>query len=319
MKNLWRALIVVILACSFSMAQENEPADAQAADAEAEAGAAPTNEELNVPPAVEEPIQPERILTVNNGAGGGPNTVGTDVDIAPDPPPPGKVFDKWTGSVETVERPDVPSTHLVMPDYDIAVMATYKDAPPEAAGAFLEMNGIVVMEAEHATTTPGLGVAEGVEWVKVEPFEGAAGAVMQALPNADVNAGDGPDGPALNFRVYFQDPGEYHVFIRLPVLGGRDNSVNVGLDGDVRCPDVMNHSGEWHWTGGMKKVTAVIVKPGVHTVNLWMREDGATVDRLMLTLDPEPLTKPDDPAFPPENPRLPEVETKAEALEPAVP
>ena len=29
------------------------------------------------------------------------------------------------------------------------------------------------------------------------------------------------------------------------------------------------------------------IKPGVHTINLWMREDGCTVYKILLTTDPK--------------------------------
>ena len=292
MKRLWLALTAVLLACSFALAQE----------------AAPANKELELaqPPAPPEMVAQEHMLTVNSGDGGGSYVAETDGDISPDLPPPGKVFDKWTGNREAIEMPDLPNTHVIMPGYDVVISAAYKDAPPDAAGAFLEMNGMLVMEAEHATLTPGLNAVEGIEWVKVEPFDGAVGAVMQALPNMDTNAGEWTDGPALNFRVYFQNPGDYHLFVRLPVLDGRDNSVNLGLDGQVVSPDVYNSTGQWSWTGARDNIVATIPEPGVHTVNVWMREDGVVVDRVMLRLAREPLTALDDPAYPPESPRLPE-------------
>jgi hypothetical protein len=296
MKRLLCSLSLIVLACSFAVAQAPAPA-------------APTNKDLELaqPPAPPEGIEQEHLLTVNSGEGGGSYVPGAEVEIAPLAPPAGKVFDKWTGNREVLEMPDLPGAHITMPGNDVVITATYKDAPPDAAGAFLEMNGLVVMEAESATTTTGVLGAEGNAWEKVEPFEDAIGAVMQALPNEDIHAGDGSDGPALNFRVYFQNPGEYYFFLRLPVLGPRDNSANVGLDGQVLNPNVYNSSGRWNWSGARgEPVVAVIPEPGVHTVNIWMREDGVAVDRVMLRRNPAPLTALDDPAYPPESPRLPE-------------
>jgi hypothetical protein len=292
------ALIAIILAAALGLGQVVEPI-------EPSVPAAP-----QVAPDVA-PAETEVVtfaLTVNGGKGGGDYPEGEKLTVQAALPPEGKVFDKLTSDVESLKLPKYQQGKFTMPGHAITLTATYKDAPPEAAGAFLEMNGMLIMEAENGTAAPGKNAAEGIEWVKVDPFEDANGAVMQALPNLDVNAGNESDGPSLNFKVYFQNPGNYYLFVRTPVLTGRDNSVNIGLDGQVLRSDFYNGTGRWSWGGRGQNNPAVIAQPGVHTVNVWMREDGVVVDRVLLITRPVPGLDGTQADSPPESTRLPETE-----------
>jgi uncharacterized repeat protein (TIGR02543 family) len=68
-------------------------------------------------------------LTVNSGSGSGPQFIyGWEVDIVADTPPTGKVFDQWTGDVNTVQNVFAATTIVTMPDANVEVTATYKDA-----------------------------------------------------------------------------------------------------------------------------------------------------------------------------------------------
>lgn len=288
MKSLWMALVIGIVMVSAATAQEAQPAT---------------------------PAAPEFVLTVNGGTGGGSYAAGKVVAVASDAPPPGKVFDKWTGDVAALNSVEMQSAKLTMPERAAAITATFKDAPADAMGAFLEMNGIMVAEAEHFTSkAPGKDAFAAIQWEEVKDYAGAIGSLMQALPNdkdTQVNAGDKTDGPVLNFKVYFQNPGTYYVFMRIPPLGGSDNSINYGMDGAVVKANVHNGAGRWNWNVKEGTAPITIEKPGVHTMNIWMRENGVAVDRLMVRNENKPLTSGDDPAYPPESPII----KKAEARE----
>jgi hypothetical protein len=153
------------------------------------------------------------------------------------------------------------------------------------------MDSQVIMEAESFTTqTPGSGVAIDSTWVEIIQT-GASGTAMQAEPNVGVNVGNTTLGPRLDYAGEFFTPGTYYVWVRLLGPSGRDDSVHVGLDGvpvSYSKYGVSNGSGEWHWEerAGGKRVVVTVSSVGVHTVNLWMREDGVIVDKLLLTTDP---------------------------------
>jgi len=60
--------------------------------------------------------------------------------------------------------------------------------------------------------------------------------------------------------------------------------VNIGLDGVLVASNLGNTSGSWRWrTTNPATIGLNIVTPGVRTFNVWMREDGATVDKIILT------------------------------------
>ncbi len=69
------------------------------------------------------------MLTVTGGTGSGSYASGTTANITADPPLAGKIFDRWTGTVDTVADITAASTTLVMPAANIIVNATYKDLP----------------------------------------------------------------------------------------------------------------------------------------------------------------------------------------------
>ena len=67
-----------------------------------------------------------------------------------------------------------------------------------------------------------------------------------------------------------------------------DDSLHVGLDGAALASSdrLSTFNSTWTWSREtMDGVVATInvTSAGVHTVNLWMREDGMVVDKLLLT------------------------------------
>jgi hypothetical protein len=97
--------------------------------------------------------------------------------------------------------------------------------------------------------------------------------------------------PRLDYRINFVRTGVHYVWIRGAGATGSDDSVHVGLDGQaVTTADRVTGFGPaFGWTNAtMDGVVATInvTTPGIHTLNLWMREDGTVVDRVVLTTNP---------------------------------
>jgi len=66
------------------------------------------------------------------------------------------------------------------------------------------------------------------------------------------------------------------------------NSVHVGLDGvETASSGNINFpiSSTWVWTGGVGVASIQVNTPGVHTINVWMREAGFRIDKLVVTTD----------------------------------
>ena len=60
--------------------------------------------------------------------------------------------------------------------------------------------------------------------------------------------------------------------------------MHVGLDGnEVATSEALNFplGSSWIWHGGVGVATLEITNPGVHTVNIWMREAGFRIDKLV--------------------------------------
>lgn len=126
--------------------------------------------------------------------------------------------------------------------------------------------------------------------------DASRGTYLVAEPKAgNDNAGDTTSGPRLDYRVDFESAGTYYIWVRTQSPSGNDDSVHAGLDGTLASDGGYGFAGgsgsSWGWsntvknTGG-KRVTVTVGSPGVHTVSVWMREDGTPFDKVVLTDDP---------------------------------
>lgn len=172
-----------------------------------------------------------------------------------------------------------------MESYWTSILATPDANNGSNVGAFIESSGQVVMEAEHFTSSAvGTGTASAQTWQETTGPSGASGTVMTALPNTGVGTLNGTNGPRLDFKVDFHTTGTYYVFLHIPTAPGSDDSVTIGLDGTLVQSDLGNTIGSWRWrTTNPATVGLNITSPGVRTFNVWMREDGCIVDKIILT------------------------------------
>lgn len=153
-------------------------------------------------------------------------------------------------------------------------------------GAYAMVNGEVTIEAENYTSAAaGTGTATGITWQPVS-VANAVGSCMQALPNTGVDTQNSNFGPRLDYRIDFRAAGTYYAYLRLPFTNTSDDAVNVGLDGVGVSSNINNTSGSFRWrlanSAGFPVVLNVTT-PGIHTFNIWMREDGCVVDRIYIT------------------------------------
>lgn len=184
-------------------------------------------------------------------------------------------------------------------------------APAVAAGPpFVEQAGTVVIEAENAN---GFAARDGSAWTAQGARENSVGGHLAVLPNRNRFIEDGYVSSAAraDYRVVFRHPGTYYVWGRGWSDDYEENSVHVGLNGapqDAADKLYWVYLDQWQWTGDTKdgdsRATITVPSAGTHTVNLYMREDGARIDRLLLTTDGNysPVA-----AGPPESPRDPAV------------
>lgn len=157
-------------------------------------------------------------------------------------------------------------------------------------GPFLETGGLVVMEAEHFMTNIDRG---GHAWVVTTAFAGYSGeSAMQATPDVGDLVKKNKvhiNSPELTYDVDFSAGGTYYIWVRVHAEGNNDNSLHSGLNGSVDAPNMETiTTGGWAWTrlstSGMV-VSLDVPTAGMHTINVWMREDGIYIDKLLLTTD----------------------------------
>jgi hypothetical protein len=152
--------------------------------------------------------------------------------------------------------------------------------------------GQVVVDAENSHASIARG---GQQWAVYRngsrPAGSVCGGAMVSEPDSGVqiDAGYATTAPERQYRIQFTAPGTYYVWLRAWAANTNNNSVNVGLDGQPTTTADRISVGTlnaWTWVRGtMDGPVATLVVPtaGQHTVNVWMREDGMWIDRMLLT------------------------------------
>jgi alpha-D-xyloside xylohydrolase len=165
-----------------------------------------------------------------------------------------------------------------------------------ATGAFAdvtnEVDGLLVFEAENFATN--ISPRDAHEWVLTNAVPGFSGlGYMQALPNDNENNNINwqVTSPELDYPLNLSNTATYYVWLRCYATNNADDSIHAGMDGQTNTASaitlVASQYGAWSWT--TNRNTAGLPPPtvsggvGPHTFQLWMREDGMSVDRVVLT------------------------------------
>ena len=166
---------------------------------------------------------------------------------------------------------------------------TVSDGGTGGTGAFLESAGLVSMEAENFHSKVD---RDGHSWTSTTASAGFSGAsAMQATPDNGTRVRSAPEttSPELVFEVNFATTGTFYVWHRMWGVDSRGNKAFAGVDGvSESSPIKVNTFGQWLWANtkndnGISSIT--VSTPGVHTVHLWMGDDGVFVDKVVLTTD----------------------------------
>lgn len=138
----------------------------------------------------------------------------------------------------------------------------------------------------------------------------SGGAYLELLPDTRRTHGDklihnenfsnepGKVG-VLNYRVRFNTPGKYYVWVRAYSTGSEDNGIHVGLNG--KWPESGRRmqwcvgKQQWFWESRQRtakqhcgvphQIFLDIEEPGEHTISFSMREDGFEFDKWLMTTD----------------------------------
>jgi hypothetical protein len=154
-------------------------------------------------------------------------------------------------------------------------------------------DGLLVLEAEHFN----MKVARSDhEWVLTTAKTGFSGdGAMEATPNTGLNVQNKVDvSPRLDFKVLFVKTGVHHIWVRGFAAGGADDSVHIGLNGALpatsdRISPFPPGAFVWLKTtlDASAPATFEVTAPGLQSVNVWMREDGFIIDKIVITTNPD--------------------------------
>jgi hypothetical protein len=166
-------------------------------------------------------------------------------------------------------------------------VCTHPDNGSCGAQPFVESAGMVVMEAEsfhdnipranHTWTVVSNGSASGGELLRSDPNNGT-----------NINTGYVNGSPELRFDVNFTTTGTYNVWVRGIGPNADADSCHVGIDGmgPGSSDRISSFGTSLSWSRSTmdgNTATINVSAPGVHTISLWMREDGFSFDKLVLT------------------------------------
>lgn len=167
---------------------------------------------------------------------------------------------------------------------DLIVYAKEQTTP---TGPFLEASGQVVIEAEHFSSNTA---RSSHSWALVSSSQASGQALMSATPNTGlyINNGYASTSPELRFPVRFVTTGTYYVWLRGSGPSANDDSVHVGIDGaELTSADrISTFNSALTWSRSTMDgpvATLQVGNTGVHEINVWMREDGFALDKLVLT------------------------------------
>ena len=103
----------------------------------------------------------------------------------------------------------------------------------------------------------------------------------------------------LSYKVKFNTPGRYYLWVRAFSTGGEDNGIHVGLNGTWpehgQRMQWCQGKNQWTWESKQRtkeihcgvphEIYLDIPNPGIHDIQFSMREDGFEFDKFILTKD----------------------------------
>ncbi len=171
----------------------------------------------------------------------------------------------------------------------LAVQVKNNAQPPPDSSTFREVNGQVSIEAEHFLSKTS---TSSHNWVSSTSSQASNGAFMTTTPDNGVLNFSSNTGPMLSYRVFFDTPGKRIVWVRgfgdtNPNGEGKSDSLHIGLNGKISntADKIDNFPADWAWSNHTRDSAAAVLDiptAGLHMVNIFMREDGLKVDKIIL-------------------------------------
>jgi len=166
--------------------------------------------------------------------------------------------------------------------------------------------GLLVFEAENYHANVAVG---GQTWqLRTAPVGCSGGECMEDTGTSGNNQGAAFTNTArMDYVCKFIETGRHYTWVRFWAPGDND-SIHMGIDGEVNTtaddiwrPDIRN---EWSWSNfdgdganvRSDRTWIDIATTGLHTVNVYHRETGVFVDKILLTTDPDYVPEGEGPA-----------------------
>jgi hypothetical protein len=116
------------------------------------------------------------------------------------------------------------------------------------------------------------------------------GLVVLSAPGA-AGGGESAEVPRLRYRVVFTKSGPHYLWVRGHGRG-EPPSIDVGLDGEMvsGSSGIRLSPGSPEWTrksGGGAAASFTIPLPGEYDLHVWGRDEGTSLDRIIVTSNPE--------------------------------
>ena len=226
-------------------------------------------------------------------------TTGTPETDAPEPEVP------TTGTPEPgTPEPEAPATGTPEPETPESEAPAVEDPVTEAPDAptapealepteLTDGESLVSIEAEYHDLTTESATHR---WQHTN-LDGAGNAAsMITTPDYGALSEGGADAPMMSYFLHFDRPGTHYVWVR--GWGGEldgeshGDSVHIGLNGEIASgPEGIGgfSTSDWQWSRAVADgavATLEVPSAGLHALNVWMREDGLAVDKIVVTSDP---------------------------------
>lgn len=163
---------------------------------------------------------------------------------------------------------------------------------PSGSGPFRAENGMLVIEAEHFESSRSYNRQSWMTSRERSGYTGSGAVVVMPDRGVRIRSRYNKRSPELTYIANFEEGGTYYVWMRVYAKDRNSNSMHLGINGDaIRSSSYMGTEiyDRWIWTRKQLDsddyATVRINSPGVKRINLWMREDGLFVDRIILTKD----------------------------------
>jgi len=148
---------------------------------------------------------------------------------------------------------------------------------------FIEVNGLVSLEAENFMTNEIRTDGANTEWYKSTLIPVFSGDEYITTKNNNVANGAWTKASEVSYDVKFQTEGTYFVWLRRYAPDDASNSVYVGIDGIELVSSDNGTTGVWGWY--KLSATFSVSNTGVKTIQICRREDGYMVDKILITND----------------------------------